>query len=201
VFKVSLDGKVLGVIGRSGRQLKQFSGAHALACPSEHEVYVAETSNWRVQKLLLRPQPAASTRAEANRFIGTWHLDPAKSTFDEGQRLTSQVRTYAAFGDGQKGTIESVDAAGARIAYGYEASFDGRYHPMTGYGMPGGADSIAIVRIDANTIGATLKKGAQEVMQAKLTVSGDGTSLTIRRTGATNAVLVFHKQKGAAPAS
>ena len=53
VFKVSLDGKVLGVIGRSGRQLKQFSGAHALACPSENEVYVAETSNWRVQKLIL----------------------------------------------------------------------------------------------------------------------------------------------------
>jgi len=54
VFKVSLDGKVLGVIGRSGRLLKQFSGAHQLACPSEREVYVAETSNWRVQKLILR---------------------------------------------------------------------------------------------------------------------------------------------------
>jgi ABC-type molybdate transport system substrate-binding protein/sugar lactone lactonase YvrE len=54
VFKVSLDGKVLGVIGRSGRQLKQFSGAHQLACPSEREIYVAETSNWRVQKLILR---------------------------------------------------------------------------------------------------------------------------------------------------
>jgi hypothetical protein len=54
VFKVSLDGKVLGVIGRSGRLLKQFSGAHALACPSETEIYVAETSNWRVQKLTLQ---------------------------------------------------------------------------------------------------------------------------------------------------
>ena len=53
IFKVSLDGKVLGVIGRSGRQLKQFSGAHQLACPSEHEVYAAETANWRVQKLIL----------------------------------------------------------------------------------------------------------------------------------------------------
>ena len=56
IFKVSLDGMVLGVIGRSGRQLKQFSGAHALACPSENEIYAAETSNWRVQKLLLRPR-------------------------------------------------------------------------------------------------------------------------------------------------
>ena len=54
LFKVSLAGEVLGVIGRSGRNLKQFSGAHQLACPSEREIYVAETSNWRVQKLILK---------------------------------------------------------------------------------------------------------------------------------------------------
>jgi hypothetical protein len=54
LFKVSLEGKVLGVIGRSGRQLKQFSGVHQLACPSETEVYAAETANWRVQKLIMR---------------------------------------------------------------------------------------------------------------------------------------------------
>jgi streptogramin lyase len=53
LFKVTLDGKVLGVIGKSGRQLKQFSGIHQLACPTENEVYAAETSNWRVQKLII----------------------------------------------------------------------------------------------------------------------------------------------------
>jgi hypothetical protein len=63
IFKVSLDGKVLGVIGRSGRLLGQFSGAHQLACPSENEIYVAESSNWRVQKLLLRPPARTSTAA------------------------------------------------------------------------------------------------------------------------------------------
>jgi hypothetical protein len=57
---------VLGVIGRSGRQLKQFSGAHALACPSENELYVAETSNWRVQKVTLRA-PATHTARSAVR--------------------------------------------------------------------------------------------------------------------------------------
>ena len=56
IFKVSLEGKVLGVIGRSGRKLGQFSGAHQLACPSENLIYAAETSNWRVQKLILQPQ-------------------------------------------------------------------------------------------------------------------------------------------------
>lgn len=60
LFKVSLDGKVLGVIGRSGRQLKEFSGVHELACPSENEVYTAETANWRVQKLILHPTAEVS---------------------------------------------------------------------------------------------------------------------------------------------
>jgi hypothetical protein len=54
IFKITLDGKVLGVIGRSGRKLGEFAGAHALACPSEHLIYVGETSNWRVQKLILQ---------------------------------------------------------------------------------------------------------------------------------------------------
>ena len=63
IFKVTLDGQVLGVIGRSGRELKQFSGAHALACPSENEIYAAETANWRVQKLLLH-QPVQTMSAE-----------------------------------------------------------------------------------------------------------------------------------------
>ncbi|HEX3703672.1 MAG TPA: peptidyl-alpha-hydroxyglycine alpha-amidating lyase family protein [Vicinamibacterales bacterium] len=61
IFKVTLEGKVLGVIGRSGRNLKQFSGAHGLACPSEKELYVAESSNWRVQKLILRTPPGTGS--------------------------------------------------------------------------------------------------------------------------------------------
>lgn len=64
IFKLTLDGKVLGVIGESGRNLKQFSGAHGLACPSENEIYVAESSNWRVQKLLLKPTPAQTSSGQ-----------------------------------------------------------------------------------------------------------------------------------------
>jgi DNA-binding beta-propeller fold protein YncE len=55
VFKVSLDGKVLGVFGQSGKQLKEFGWIHEIACPSENEIYVAELLNWRVQKLILHP--------------------------------------------------------------------------------------------------------------------------------------------------
>jgi len=53
IYKLSLGGKVLGMLGESGKQLKQFGWIHELACPSENELYVAELLNWRVQKLLL----------------------------------------------------------------------------------------------------------------------------------------------------
>src|SRR6202020_2840405 len=33
IYKLSLDGQVLGVLGASGKQLKQFGGIHAIACP------------------------------------------------------------------------------------------------------------------------------------------------------------------------
>jgi len=55
VYKLSLDGKVLGVLGESGKQLKQFGWIHEIACPSENVLYVGELLNWRVQKLTLHP--------------------------------------------------------------------------------------------------------------------------------------------------
>lgn len=55
IYKLSLDGKVLGMLGRTGHQLKQFGWIHELACPSENEIYAAELLNWRVQKLVLHP--------------------------------------------------------------------------------------------------------------------------------------------------
>jgi DNA-binding beta-propeller fold protein YncE len=55
IYKLSLDGKVLGVFGKSGKQPGQFGWIHEIACPSENELYVAEILNWRIQKLVLEP--------------------------------------------------------------------------------------------------------------------------------------------------
>jgi sugar lactone lactonase YvrE len=63
IYKLSLDGKVLGVLGESGKQLKQFGWVHEIACPSENTLYVAEILNWRIQKLVLHPdQVKAASR-------------------------------------------------------------------------------------------------------------------------------------------
>ena len=56
IYKLTLDGKVVGVLGDAGKEIKQFGWIHQIACPSENELYVAELLNWRVQRLVLKPK-------------------------------------------------------------------------------------------------------------------------------------------------
>ena len=55
IYKLTLDGKVLGVMGEAGKKAGEFGWVHQIACPSENELWVGEILNWRVQKLTLRP--------------------------------------------------------------------------------------------------------------------------------------------------
>ena len=65
IYKMTLEGKILGTLGTAGRQLKEFGWIHEIACPSENTLYVAEVLNWRVQKLILHPGKQ-STASGAN---------------------------------------------------------------------------------------------------------------------------------------
>jgi DNA-binding beta-propeller fold protein YncE len=56
IYKLTLDGKLVGMLGSAGKQLKQFGWIHGMACPSENVLYVGELLNWRVQKLILHPK-------------------------------------------------------------------------------------------------------------------------------------------------
>ena len=58
IYKLSLDGKILGLLGESGHEPGQFNWIHAIACPSENSLLVADMNNWRVQKLTLHPEKA-----------------------------------------------------------------------------------------------------------------------------------------------
>ena len=55
IDKMSLDGAILGVLGKAGKQPKEFGWIHEMACPTENTLFVAELLNWRVQKLILHP--------------------------------------------------------------------------------------------------------------------------------------------------
>jgi streptogramin lyase len=60
IYKVALDGKLLGVYGQPGRNLGEFGWIHAIACPSENEIWVGELINWRVQKLVTKKGATAT---------------------------------------------------------------------------------------------------------------------------------------------
>jgi hypothetical protein len=55
IYKMTLDGKILGKFGTAGKLLKEFGTVHEMDCRSENELYVGEITNWRVQKLTLKP--------------------------------------------------------------------------------------------------------------------------------------------------
>jgi hypothetical protein len=55
IYKLTLDGEIIGMLGKSGKQLGQFNWIHGLDCSQEGVLYVADMNNWRVQKLILNP--------------------------------------------------------------------------------------------------------------------------------------------------
>jgi hypothetical protein len=56
IYKMELDGKIVGKFGRAGRVPKEFNMVNGIDCRSENELFVAELGNWRVQKLTLKPR-------------------------------------------------------------------------------------------------------------------------------------------------
>jgi DNA-binding beta-propeller fold protein YncE len=58
IYKLELDGRIVGRFGRAGRLSKEFSTVHGIDCRNEDELYVGELTSWRVQKLTLRPGQA-----------------------------------------------------------------------------------------------------------------------------------------------
>ena len=55
IYKVELDGKILGKFGKAGKLPKEFGTVNAIDCRTENDLYVGEIGNWRVQKLTLHP--------------------------------------------------------------------------------------------------------------------------------------------------
>jgi len=162
-----------------------------------------------------------SVRGQTDPFAGTWKLNVAKSKYNAGTPPKSEVRTYeasfdsaqgkqgkptqqahgepfAARSEGEKLTVHGVAADGSPVEWGYAVRFDGKYYPITGAG-PGGADAIAVRRINPRKVEATLAKGGKAVETASRVVSEDGKTMTAtaRRVGASGPplfVIVYDKQ-------
>jgi hypothetical protein len=54
IIKLTLGGKVLGATGGQGKGPNRYGEAHFLALDRREDIYVADTLNWCVQKLVRR---------------------------------------------------------------------------------------------------------------------------------------------------
>jgi DNA-binding beta-propeller fold protein YncE len=65
IFKMELDGTVVGKFGKSGKALGELSTVHDMDCRNENEILVGEIVSWRAQKFILGaagPARTSSTR-------------------------------------------------------------------------------------------------------------------------------------------
>jgi len=57
IYKMELDGRILGKFGKAGKLNKELGTVHEIDCRNPNEIFAGELTNWRVQKLVLHPTP------------------------------------------------------------------------------------------------------------------------------------------------
>ena len=61
VYKMELDGTIIGKFGRAGKAAGEFATIHQMDCRDPDVIFTAEINDWRSQKILLKPQAMKTT--------------------------------------------------------------------------------------------------------------------------------------------
>jgi hypothetical protein len=105
-------------------------------------------------------------------ILGTWKLNIAKSKFDPGPPPMSKTDVFEVWDtDGVQETVTMVLADGTRLTVGFAAHYDGKDNNVTGYPD---FDTLALKRVDQNTLAFTLKNGGKVVGAGSSVVSENG---------------------------
>jgi hypothetical protein len=64
IYKMELDGTILGRFGHASKEFGGFQVVHMMDCRNPDQIFVAEIESWRVQKLMLKPQAAKVAAAK-----------------------------------------------------------------------------------------------------------------------------------------
>jgi hypothetical protein len=63
IYKMQLDGKIVGKFGKAGKGLGEFSTVHEIDCRNPDQLFVSEISAWRAQKIILNPKSPTTAGA------------------------------------------------------------------------------------------------------------------------------------------
>ena len=129
----------------------------------------------------------------ADSNVGTWklNLSQTKSGGPAPQSVTIKIEGQD---NGVKFARDTVDAEGKTAHLEFSAKYDGKDYPMAGN------TTIALTRIDANSVDAVIKNGGKEMMRERWVVSADGKTRTVTQEGknakgeAVTTIRVFDRQ-------
>jgi hypothetical protein len=124
--------------------------------------------------------PAFSATQGLSPWIGTWRLNPSKSTPTSNspyKRVTLKIEPWE---DGLKVVYDMVGIRGGVNHVEWTGRFDGKDYPVQG------VDELmtnAYNRINDHTYSIVIKRDGQTFTTVKVSVSSDGRSLTAITTG------------------
>ena len=122
-----------------------------------------------------------SLAQSGNSSLGTWKLRGAMPNVGAGSP-TSVILKYEAAGTGVKATLDVMGANGALAHLEFSGDYDGKDNPVTGNGQVG--DTVALTRLDANTVRLVHKRNGNVILTETAVVSGDGKTMTVTNTDA-----------------
>ena len=138
-----------------------------------------------------------SVWAETDPRIGSWKLNVSKSKSSNGQIPASEMRTYSAEGSTIMNTTEGVDAKGKPISNHYDATADGKDHPL---GAANPSMTLSIKQTGPSAYAGTIKRDGKVVTTNTAVISGGGKVFTFKSKGTDaqgqefTSTLVFEKQ-------
>ena len=113
-------------------------------------------------------------------WVGTWNMDPARSTYSPGPIPQRVILKYESVDGGVKVTNDTVDAEGKSVVRTTTLKFDGKDYP---YLNNVNADTASGKRIDDYSFETTWKKGGNPTLLQKISVSRDLKTLTVIQSG------------------
>jgi hypothetical protein len=117
--------------------------------------------------------------AQANPFVGTWKLNPAKSKYTSGAPLKEGTITVQMVDDQDQVTVNETAADGSPISLKYELPDKGG----AGKILAGTYDAVSGRWIDDNIRETSMIKGGKEIGNARSVVSNDGKTMSITNKG------------------
>ena len=78
IYKMELDGTIIGKFGKPGKSPAGFQVVHMMDCRNPNEIIVGEIESWRVQKFIL--QPASNSASSAAPRVRSAHMNRIHDT-------------------------------------------------------------------------------------------------------------------------